>query len=183
MKLLREYIRQILKEDDFVTGRPKWIKFFHISKKDLGKEFTFTPRLPSTPAKNGSEIIEDTITLRTSWATTIVDALEALNFDFGDGVIYGVKNLPGDVDLENEFEKRAPKVSKPEGNWYDIGWDRKKYRKETGKDQDEVDQDLKKLVPDAPETHEHWATKTVTAHRVGRIEYQKGEGLIAVWEV
>jgi hypothetical protein len=157
-------------------------QFFHISSKDLGEKFTFTPRLPNAPFSNPHDlsIAEDTHTLRTSWAPSIEDAAEALqgsgvhktNMRLLDGCyVYSVANLPGKIDTEKKFNK-CP--SSPD-NEYGQEFSRKQYAAWRGLKQysPEIEDELTYCVPDAPETHELWATKPVTARKIGYIDNGK----------
>ena len=61
-------------------------RFFHLSSNQLHKNsrtFTFNPRVPKSPFEDDElRVIEDNFTPRISLATTIVDAVVALNAGF-----------------------------------------------------------------------------------------------------
>lgn len=160
------------------------VEYFHISSNDLGEEFTFTPRLPRTPMYDDDEApgpypIEDMHTRRSSWASSIVDALRALAMDHllvqGRGAyVYGIDKLPGEVDTYAEIDN-CP--HSPPDNDYDEWFSRSKYAKWLSKEFDEnikpthpgIEDELDHCVPDARVTHEFWATGPVTARKIGEI--------------
>lgn len=161
--------------------KPDWAKWFHLSSKNLGDTFEFVPRIPRSPFEdNEGVVIEDTITDRTSWAPSVEKAMEAIT---SDGVfhIYAVENLPGDVDLKKEIPKCTKRVGSDKMPYgYDYSFSdfvSKKYPNWpaefdlTDKQELQLKRDfkkkLKKCVPDAEKTKEHWATKPVVAKRVG----------------
>lgn len=157
----------------WLMSRPK-TGWFHISTSDLGPTFKFTPRLPkgTMPDENGQDI-EDTTTLRSSWAPSIAKAVKALEgfYDHrqAPGYVYHVESLPGDVDLPEEFND-CPSCP---GNEYGMDFVQKKWKDFVEKTQGhrpspkEFNKELEDCVPDAPQTGEHWATKPVTATRIG----------------
>jgi len=170
--LLREYIKAVLCEE---SGPPSWAKWFHISSKDLGDEFTFTPRIPGAPYEDSDgNVIEDDITKRTSWAPSIDKAKEALEFVPQNGYVYAVSDLPGEVDLPIEFEEKSEELDSP-GNEYGETWEMNKFMdyvgRVTGKipSKAKVRHELEAMVPDAPRTGEHWATKPVVAKKVAEL--------------
>lgn len=71
------------------------IKFFHLSSKYLGENFQFTPKVPNNPyVDKDQNIIEDNFTPRVSLASSINDALDALQ-NPGAYFVYGTKeDLP-----------------------------------------------------------------------------------------
>ena len=161
--------------------------WYHLSINYLGEKFTFSPRLPNSPyVGEGGHVIEDDFTKRTSWASSIKDALNALGAGPSDmyrelHFVYHTSTLPGDVDLEDEFEHAPESPGNKYGTDFNlekwVDWatkhtpDKKELQKKIAPPNPSVKAPaaLKKLVPDAPETHEHWATKPVTATLIGKI--------------
>lgn len=172
-------LRAVLSE---LAGASKH-KWYHLSEKDLGDKFTFTPRWPNAPyVDDNGDIIEDDFTKRSSWAPSIQKALEALP-DNGPSVVYNVYvvgRLPGDVDLADTFEDCPESPKNPYGEDFEtIKW--KTWAHDVGVPfkLTEPPQDaprrarsapkaLAKCVPDAKRTGEHWATKPVIAKRVAK---------------
>lgn len=155
-------------------------KWFHLSKKDLGEKFTFTPRAPVAPYndKNG-DIIEDYFTERVSWAPSIKKAYLAIqDYVYSDDVlyVYAVNSLEGEVDLQDEFELCHSNLS-TKGNKYNTDWEYDKFlkwaAKKDKKDPDDIiyhtqlSKELENCVPDALETDEHWSTKPIVAKKIG----------------
>jgi len=165
---LRSLIREGIEED---------FKYFHLSSKDLGETFTFTPRLPRFPyVDDNQDVIEDDFTPRVSWAKSVDDALKALHpNDSGIFYVYAVNSLPGHVDVE-ETSENGP--SSPE-NDYGPDFVLSKYINWATENDVEVYKkgntiiDVEDCVPDAEETHEQWATKPITAKQVAII-YSNG---------
>ncbi len=155
--------------------------FVHLSIKDLGETFTFTPRNPAAPYIDIEDrTIEDDFTKRSSWAPSIVKAKEALEGLFGERkplFVYSTDKLPGDVDLADEFDNCPNSPGNDYGpdflmsKWRDYVADappkiQKKAVTAKGSPH-RVQVAFKKCVPDATRTKEHWATKPVTAKRIG----------------
>src|SRR5260221_597126 len=153
--------------------------FVHLSQTDLGPTFTFTPRRPTEPFRDiNQDFIEDPITKRTSWALSIRGALDALTgmYAFHQPLyVYWTDVLPGEVDLEDEFDEYP---SSPK-NKYGVGFELDKWEDYvhdmTGTEptEDDVNAELNNCVPDSKDTHERWALDPVEAHRVGY--YMSGE--------
>lgn len=181
------YIKEILKEIKQEKQKPDWAKWFHLSARNLGDKFEFTPRLPRTPyTDDQGNVIEDSITKRTSWAPSIEKAIDAIGME-GTYYIYAVKNLPGDVDLEDEIPKCSKRVG-TEKKPYNADYDYVTYVEKNMNDPDwakhiTLDQqrkflkrfkkDIKNCVPDAEDTKEHWATKPVVAQLIGIYKNKK----------
>ena len=193
-RLLREFIRGVLNEGYTNENEgPSWANWYHLSAKDLGEEFTFTPRIPYSPFEAHGGVIEDDITERTSWAPSIEAALGAIGPQSHinkEWFIYAVPNLPGEVDLQDEFQSCDDRVGSP-GNEYGIDWSYDKYEDQIWDDiaaspdrrtpeeanamKSKIKQDLKKCVPDAPQTGEHWATEPAVAKKIGVIKKNHAE--------
>jgi len=166
-------LRSIISE---ATKRYKW---YHVSQTDLGDEFTFTPRQPRFPMRGmGGSVIEDDFTPRVSWAPCISDAINALGGSIKKSSIfyvYATNRLPGEVDVEENFldapsspdNEYGPAFSVGEFIDYaeDEGWSEAMLRSPP-ESKHSVIRALKGQVPDAPETHEYWATKPVTAKKI-----------------
>lgn len=188
IELLREYISAALLETYLNEKEaPSWANWFHLSKVDLGEEFEFTPRIPTSPFEDPNGIIEDDVTKRTSWAPSITDAIYAIGSSariVNNWYIYALEKLPGEVDLQDEFKKCDKRVGSPKNHYgvdfsyaeyEDQIWD--EYAKDPGRRtpaeaeamKNRVRHDLKKCVPDANKTGEHWATKPVIARKIGTI--------------
>lgn len=176
---LKKFIREALEEKSVTTKSSKiserdnkW-NFFHVSTKDLGDKFTFTPRIPKSPYEDMHGVpIEDTITKRTSWAPSIKKALEALPSEFyyrEKLYVYAVENFSR--ALVPDFED-CP--SGPEGNEYGPGFIWKKYAEEYLSDEEQEDAEIRKTslrhcVPDSLDTQEMWSLGPVTGTKIGEI--------------
>lgn len=165
-------------------------KYYHLSSKDLGEEFTFTPRIPRKPFENeDGDVIEDDFTPRISWARDIEGALQAIP-DLGqEFFVYATNDLPGKVDVAAQVQN-CPAVKQP-GNEYDEGdyFSLKKWKDFASKIEPKVVAPaqtskrktpigLEKCVPDAKDTKEVWATKPVTASCIGIVYRQLGDKIL-----
>lgn len=167
--------------------------YFHLSSKDLGPQFTFTPRLPNEPFRDDDDVpIEDFHTLRTSWAPSIEKATNALDSLKDVMYVYYVPSLPGRVDLRKELPKCPKSPKNPYGRdfssrkwkeWHDPGFGDKAFPDPTDKPKssfrqrivmknglaDELQDELTNCVPDVVDTREVWATEPVTATKLGSL--------------
>lgn len=163
--------------------------WYHISFKDLGDEFVFTPQIPRHPARDiGNEIIEDVETPRTSWAPSLDAALNGLGPETpGDGFVYFTQHLQGQV---NPSEGPDDLLSSParEGRYerdndfwtvypemYSLKRWRNYMKEKAGRDvtDDEIKALLKHHVPDARHSGEQWATKPTKARKIGALSGKK----------
>lgn len=179
--VFHEYIRLISEDaSDIDKIELEWM-WFHVSSKDLGDEFTFTPRIPRNPYQDiNQDTIEDTRTPRTSWAPSIRKALDALGTVYvRNAYIYAVHDLPGEVNIQDEFEECPGNA----GNEYGPDFIWKRYEdyveKLTKKDLGPADKadELEKCVPDVRDTEEQWATASVKGRKVGVISNGKIQAL------
>ena len=166
--------------DDFrgymVNERADRWNYYHLSSKDLGETFTFTPRIPNDPYMDDDENpIEDIVTKRTSWARSLRKCWQALGNEEGVAYyVYATDNLgSGHVDVCAEFGKCRDGLGQY-GQRYDIRWNMQDYIDSIRKNHGEtltkkqvMYGDLFRCVPDADETGEQWATTPVTAKRIG----------------
>lgn len=167
-------LRILIKEELNVTSGG----WYHLSFKDLGDEFVFTPRIPLTPYQDiDQDVIEDDHTKRTSWAPSIHDAVKALEYVSGrtSVYVYYTDDLPGEVDLQQTFDDCPASPDNDYGekfnkkNWLSYT-EKHAGRKLTA---DEIDDEFTACVPDALATKEHWATEPVTAKKIGT--YRSGK--------
>jgi hypothetical protein len=150
--------------------------YLHLSRKYLGNKVILTPKVPEEPYedKNGC-LIEDPITPRISFATSIEKALYALSntgssiFRIGDKIyVYGCNELNGHVEPYELFFK-CP--SSP-NNKYGVDFEFDKYIeyrfKYSGPCHNiEYQELLRNCVPDAKITEEIWATEPTEVYYVG----------------
>jgi hypothetical protein len=159
--------------------------YYHLSTKNLGDEFEFTPRRPNAPyvGIDGS-VIEDDFTPRSSWAPSIDKALTAIEGLYNPEkplYVYFVKSLPGKINLENELE-HCPSSPQNDYNidfssndwreWVDdVGDSKSKIKARTISldSRHKVPVAFKGCVPDADETDEIWATKPIKARLIGDV--------------
>lgn len=176
MRITVRKLKALLRE----TNELENYKYYHLSGKNLGSEFTFTPRTPRFPYEDDNgDVIEDDFTPRVSWAKSIDDALKALKpNNEGTFFVYAVDSLPGHVDVE-EASQNGP--SSP-GNDYGPDFTLKKYIDWATENDVEVHRkgstivDVENCVPDAEETQEQWATEPVNARQVGIIYNSRKTG-------
>ena len=180
VQLIREYVRSILAEGSSEVGTPEWARWFHLSQKNLGPKFVFDPRIPVSPSQSSSGTIEDDSTKRTSWASSIFKAQQAIGM-MPQGTtlyIYAVHDLPNEVDLQDEFKNCDDRLSTPD-NEYGPGFERWRYEDSIWDEYDQkpptrrIQQDLEKCVPDAMLSGEHWATSPVEARLIGTLKNHK----------
>lgn len=150
------------------------MKFYHLSSQDLGKTFEFIPRIPREPYLDDDQNpIEDVVTKRTCWARDLNKCWEALDKNPGVYYIYGVNELPGHIDVEQELKGCQEELGLY-GQKYDIRWNMNDYieyvwntyKIELTPKQVKLG-DLCKCVPDANRTGEQWATLPVVGTRLG----------------
>jgi len=186
---LRTIIRKALHEA--INPHFGGFNWYHVSATDLGKEFTFTPRTPRFPMSGPHGFtIEDDFTPRVSWAPSIDYALDALGGSINKSdtlYVYATNKLPGEVDVEENFLDAPSSPDNEYGSTFDVG-KFMDYAEEEGWPKDllrappeskhSAIRALKGQVPDAPETHEHWATKPITAKKIATLNSQNGEWTI-----
>ena len=185
LRELRHIIREELNKN---YGNYRW---YHLSQKDLGPSFTFTPRQPRFPQSGPHGMtIEDDFTERTSWAPNIERAIEALGASIdrtGTLYIYATNKLSGEVDVEENFLDAPASPDNEYGEQFDVmkfmDWaEEEGYPKDMLRAPPESKHSairaLKGQVPDSPETHEHWATKPVKAKMIGTLHFEAGQPVI-----
>lgn len=160
-------------------------RFYHLSKRDLGPEFEFTPRIPVHPLTDeNDDVIEDDFTLRTSWAQSVDEALTSLDSHGQLHFIYAVNDLPGEVSTEMT-QSDCPRSP---DNYYDEHFSKQAWIDWVEENDPNAEETLrcpprpstsdvplvfKNCVPDAHETREFWATQPVVAKRIGYVKNNK----------
>jgi hypothetical protein len=128
---------------------------------------------------DNGDVIEDDFTPRVSFGPSIEKAVLAM-FQSGKHYIYACKSIPGKVDLSKKSGKFPTSRSNPYGTSFQLAlWIKwaKKHSILSKKELDLLDlpyydtpiRALKYSVPDAKITGELWATKPVTAKRIGTV--------------
>lgn len=174
--LLIEYVNSLLESYDDFEGN--W-NYFHLSEKDLGDEFEFTPRLPRSPYTDmQGNVIEDMSTPRISWAISIQDAIFALNdLSVSDAYVYAVYDIPEMHDCEEHIRSRKAPSSPDNEYGPGFSWEKyKNYVEGTLKKKVTEKFKTKKLqgcVPDALDTHEIWSLSSITGNKIGFIKHGK----------
>ena len=157
---------------------------FHVSKRDLGENFTFTPRIPENTDELDSE---DFTTPRVCVSGSLDDAMAGL---FGElpkkylpqpeVFVYATKSSP-DLYVPNSD-------GKPEdmpGNPFNIWWSWKKYAESKNLDPNRHSKDHGETVegcaPDAQITGELWSLKPITMKKIGRIWNNEDGDIRAKW--
>jgi hypothetical protein len=174
-RIIKQYIKEVLLEAPQINELNNW-NYFHISLKDLGNNFLFTPRIPKNPYKDiNDDIIEDITTKRTSWSTSINRAIYAISGDsglIGTAYVYATNDIGNFIDPSETFYD-CP--SGPDGNEYGYGFIWKKYEDELKNIGQKINKNdkLKHCVPDVVDTLEVWALQPVKGKKIGTIENGK----------
>lgn len=141
-----------------VSDQARW-GYFHLSRQDLGAEFTFTPGIPDD-AFHDDYGSEDFTTERVSLAPTIEGALESLPSS-GHFFIYAVKSA------KVYKPKRLPKIPEMEEDLWSWG----EYAGKNGLDFDDEEthaEIVRGRIPD-PETGEVWSLSPIHMKKVGEV--------------
>jgi hypothetical protein len=198
-KLLKEFIKEvILKEDEYPedysfkegdqinpTILNDYFKFFHISEKNLGDVFTFTPRVPFSPFSADGYVIEDNFTNRISLAPSYENALIGEERPFiyaGDLKLISSDNIKT-IDLKQNLDKCPSSPGNQYGYYFKMEpWKEFILNNMEDKDDPQIrgiekaaspkelpepykDQ-FKGCVPDAGKTDEKWAVEPTKLHLV-----------------
>ncbi len=174
--LLREYIRSALQEADRLSlsemsNPPGGWNFFHITHKNLGKSFVFSPRIP-TWVKDCQA--EDFTTPRVCLATSVESAVrgkfgsnEPHHFGQPEMFVYASKHLP-----QMLVPKDGDDLSAPDNEWGN-DWSYELFAEKHGLDPSDDGQHAELVrgrVSDDPRvSREVWSLAPTKMMLVGRI--------------
>lgn len=141
------------------SDQAKW-KYFHLSRQDLGDEFTFTPSVPDD-AFHDDYGSEDFTTERVSLAPTVDGALESLPSS-GEFFVYGV---------ESALVYKPKRLPRYRGYDPDDMWNWGSYAEAKGidfEDEEKHAEVVRGRIPD-PETGEVWSLQPIRMKKVGLV--------------
>jgi len=147
-------------------------KYIHLTHKDLGPSVSLTPKLPREPYEDQyGYIIEDMVTPRISFATSIEDAIIAM-LDFAESslYVYGADRLSGGPVGPVSLPKTMTAVTfLKERGLLPKSWNKSKADALNllGPKYNEA---FRGVVPDVDDTREVWATKPTKVKRYGKLE-------------